>query len=302
MDYFRCGERAPAAGILPSEAWKWINEQGFSWQVRRGPPAGLPEWGAPLPRKLEAPLRTQDLRCLAPATVSTRLGGVLETSLRWPPICAAISRPLHPPRGYLQSSFGLICRWPGHLSLARFGPQQRTETLDSIARQVLTPLPAAYSSARFCAYPALRFPRLPTALRNIAPMLPVVGCGTRSAYRRTHFLHRRRSGSLSLSQVWRTNEGHRTAHRCRNPTSFSTTDQRCGMRLLSPTRKLWVLPGAAHLCASPSNRSLLPASSTTVFTILFRRSQFPRIRCHVSCPAAPSRHGLTPLLPTIEFA
>src|ERR1700692_4160376 len=99
-----------------------------------------------------------------------------------------------------------------------------------------------------------------------------------------------------------TDEGHRKTHRCRNPTSFSTTDQRCGMRLLSPTRKLCVLPGAAHLCASPSNRSLLLPSSTTVFAILFHHSQFPRARCHVSCPAARSRHGLTPLLPTIEFA
>src|SRR5258708_12416389 len=69
-------------------------------------------------------------------------------------------------------------------------------------------------------------------------MLPAVGCGTRSAYRRTHLLHRRRSRSLSLSQVWRTNEGHRTAHRCRNPASFSTTDQLCGMKLLSPTPTL----------------------------------------------------------------
>src|SRR6266849_8260803 len=84
--------------------------------------------------------------------------------------------------------------------------------------------------------------------------------------------------------------------------SFSTTDQLCGMRLLSPTRKLWVLPGAAHLCASPSNRSLLTPFSTTVFAILFRRRQFPRARCHVSCPAAQSRHRLTPLLPAIEFA
>jgi len=25
----------------------------FSWQVRRGPPAGLPEWGAPLPENLK---------------------------------------------------------------------------------------------------------------------------------------------------------------------------------------------------------------------------------------------------------
>jgi hypothetical protein len=68
------------------------------------------------------------------------------------------------------------------------------------------------------------------------------------------------------------------------------------------TPKLCVLPGAPYLCASLSNRSLLPASSTTVFAILFRRSQFPPTRCHVSCPAAQSRHGLTPLLPTIEFA
>src|SRR6267378_3267427 len=99
-----------------------------------------------------------------------------------------------------------------------------------------------------------------------------------------------------------TDEGHRKAHRCRNSTSFSTTDQLRGMRLLSPTRKLCVLPGAPHLCAPPSNRSLLLASSTTVLAILFRRSQFPRARCHASCPAAQSPHELTPLLPTIEFA
>src|SRR6201984_2991262 len=48
----------------------------------------------------------------------------------------------------------------------------------------------------------------------------------------------------------------------------STTDQLCAMKPLSPTRKLWVLPGTPHLSASPSNRSLLPASSTTVFKIL----------------------------------
>src|ERR1700686_3578543 len=99
-----------------------------------------------------------------------------------------------------------------------------------------------------------------------------------------------------------TDEGHRKAHRCRNSTSFSTTDQLCGMRLLSPTRKLCVLPGAPHLCAPPLNQFFFPLSSTTVFAILFRRSQFPRARCHVLCPPEQSRHGLTPLLPPIEFA
>jgi hypothetical protein len=186
-------------------------------------------------------------------------------------LCCDIS----PSRGHLQSSLALICRWPGHLSLARFGPLQRTATLDSIARQVLTPLPAAYSSARVCAYTALRFPSLPTALRNIAPMLPVVGCGTRSAYGITHsFLHRRRSGSLSLSQVWRTNEGHRTAHRCRDPTSLSATDQLCGMKLLSPTPTLRALLRATPLSASSKNEFLHAASSTTVFTIPFHPSHF----------------------------
>jgi hypothetical protein len=160
--------------------------------------------------------------------------------------------------------------------LARFGPQQRTETLDSIARQILAPLPAAYSSERLRAYPALRFPGLPTAPHDIAPMLPVVGCGTRSAYRRTHFFHRRRSRSLSLSQVWRTNEGHRTAHCRRNPTSFSTTDQLCGMKPLSPTPTLRALPRATFFSAFSPNRSLRSASSTTLFKVLCRRSQLAR--------------------------
>src|SRR5260370_2099316 len=102
--------------------------------------------------------------------------------------------------------------------------------------------------------------------------------------------------------MWGDDEGHRKAQRCLNPASFSTTDQLCGMKLLSPTRKLRVLRGAPHFLAAPSNRFLLPAPSTTVFAILFPRSQFPRTRCPVSCPAARSRHGLLPLLPTIEFA
>src|SRR6266404_2439924 len=101
--------------------------------------------------------------------------------------------------------------------------------------------------------------------------------------------------------MWWTDEGHRKVHRCRNSTSFSTTDQLRGMRLLSPTRKLCCLPDAPHLYAPRSNQSLLLASSTTVFTILFRRIQFPRARCPVSCPAEQSRHGLPTLLPTIEF-
>src|ERR1700756_1931474 len=105
-----------------------------------------------------------------------------------------------------------------------------------------------------------------------------------------------------IFQVWRPNEGRRAADGCRNPTSISTTDQRCGMRLLSPTRKLCVLPGAPHLCGSPANRFFFSASSTTVSAILFAVANFRAHGVMVSCPAAQSRHGLTLLFPTIEFA
>jgi Putative transposase len=165
-----------------------------------------------------------------------------------------------------------------------------------------TPLPAAYSSARVCAYPALRFPSLPTAPHDLAPILPVVGCGTRSAYRRRHFLHRRRSGSLSLSQVWRTNEGHRTAHRCRNPTSFSTSDQLCGMKRLSPTPTLRALLRATPLSASSKNEFLHARSATTVFTTPFHSSHFLGPRFDGSCSAAQLRRTSKPSLPTFEFA
>src|SRR6266481_2292530 len=209
--------------------------------------------------------------------------GKFVAALRRPRICATISRPLHPSRGHLQTSPRLHCRWPSDFSLARFRSPQRTQAHRFVTRQILASLPAAYSSERLRAYPALLFPGLPTAPHDIAPMLPVVGCGTRSAYRRTRFFHRRRSRSLSLSQVWRTNEGHRTAHCRRNPTSFSTTDQLCGMKLLSPTPTLRALLRATPLFAWSENKFLLAAYSTTVFTTRFHRSHFLGPRCAIKC-------------------
>ena len=103
--------------------------------------------------------------------------------------------------------------------------------------------------------------------------------------------------------MWWTDEGHRKTHRCRNPTSFSTTDRLCGMRLLSPTRKLWVLPGAAHLCASPSNRSLLPPSSTTVFAIprgVLEAALLPTGRFRPSRPEHKFRPSLCTFLPSLH--
>src|SRR5258708_10281694 len=105
-----------------------------------------------------------------------------------------------------------------------------------------------------------------------------------------------------MSQVWRTNEGHRTAHRSPTPDSFSTADQLCGMKLLSPTPTLRALPRATLLSASSENKFLLAASSTTVFTTPFHRSHFLGPRRHESCSAAQLRRTSKPSLTTIEFA
>ncbi len=51
-----------------------------------------------------------------------------------PRACAPVSRPLHPSRGHLQPSLGVLCGWPSYLSLARFGPPQRTEVPASTCR------------------------------------------------------------------------------------------------------------------------------------------------------------------------
>ncbi len=90
----------------------------LSRKVRRWPPASLPERPTAVPWKVSSALSAQNLRCLATATVPKRLGGLRETSLRWPGIRAPVSGPLHPSRGHLQPSPGLVCRREGHLPLA----------------------------------------------------------------------------------------------------------------------------------------------------------------------------------------
>src|SRR2546429_6865977 len=107
--------------------------------------------------------------------------------------------------------------------------------------------------------------------------------------------------TLFRSQLWRTNEGHRVAHRCRHPASFSTSGNRCGMKTLSPTRIFRVLRHAPYLCVLPLPKSLLPASSALVIVILSCGSQPLGTGCRELLSVAQSRHTSTPLLPTIEF-
>src|SRR5207249_11959515 len=133
----------------------------------------------------------------------------LKTSVRRPRICAAISRPLYPSRGHLQPSPGLLHRWPGHLSLARFGSPQSTEAQNPIGRQVLTSLLTAHPSERLRAHSTFRLSGQPPAHQASAALLSVAGLETTAASGTPRFLHRRGSWSLSLPQLWRTNEGHR---------------------------------------------------------------------------------------------
>jgi hypothetical protein len=85
---------------------------------------------------------------------------------------------------------------------------------------------------------------------------------------------------------WQQNTGRRMVRFRNHPKTFHRA--RISGTLISSVRKLFATGGPAFL--------------TTVFAVLFRRSYFRRARCHVPCPAAQSRRGLTPLLPTIEFA
>src|SRR5258708_15640113 len=90
----------------------------FPRQVCCCSPAGLSRRPTQLPWKPDLSHPTQDLCRLATAAVQKGLGGVLETTLRWPGICAPVSGPLHPSRGHLQPSSGLVYGGEGHLPLA----------------------------------------------------------------------------------------------------------------------------------------------------------------------------------------
>jgi hypothetical protein len=114
-----------------------------------------------------------------------------------------------------------------------------------------------------------------------ATLLSLARRNTTAANRITCFRHQGLT-ILALSQMRWTNESHRTAHHRRNPTSFSTTDQRCGMRLLATTRKLCV-PLRAALCeqglsaAMMSPLSAKPPSGSPTETSCFGASSSPPV-------------------------
>src|SRR5260370_27720524 len=70
----------------------------FPRQVCCCSPAGLSRRPTQLPWKPDLSRPAQDLRRLVAATVQKGLGGVLETTLRRPAVCAPVFVPLHPSR------------------------------------------------------------------------------------------------------------------------------------------------------------------------------------------------------------
>src|SRR5215470_196424 len=113
----------------------------------------------------------QNLRCLAAMALPERPGGLRQTPVRRPRLRPSLSGPLHPSRGYLQPSAGLVYGRKGHLSLAGLGSPQRTEAPDLIARRILASLPLALASPRVRAHPQLRISGQPAACFAPAALL-----------------------------------------------------------------------------------------------------------------------------------
>ncbi len=115
------------------------------------------------------------------------------------------------------------------------------------------------------------------ANRRRATVLPLcfhlLGSAQQPQTEQNVILHQRLFQSLALPQVRWPDEGRRAAYGCSNPTSLSAGGHRGSMKALSPIRLLFVPRRGSHLSAWPSDYSLLSASSTTFFMLLFRRNE-----------------------------
>src|SRR5260370_21283295 len=135
--------------------------------------------------------------------------------------------------------------------MARFGPQQRTETHDPFARRVLASLPLRYPSATLRGHPQLRLPGQPAACHSPTALLSPSRRGTTTATRTKRLLHQRLFRSLALPQVRWPDEGRRAAYGCSNPTSLSAGGHPCSIKPRSPIRLLRLAPRGLPLSASP---------------------------------------------------
>src|SRR5208283_986628 len=81
----------------------------LSRQVPRSAQTRLSGRQARLSWRLGAPCSAENVCCVAETTAPKGLGGLRQTSVRRPRACAPLSGPLHPSRGHLQPSTGLVC-------------------------------------------------------------------------------------------------------------------------------------------------------------------------------------------------
>src|SRR5262249_2916596 len=106
----------------------------LSWQVRRRPEVCLRTPSTAPGRRTRTPHPSQVLCCLAASALPQRLDRLLQTTLWWTRVRAAVSRPLYSPRCYLQPSPIRVGRRPVPLSLAPLRRPQSAETDDPLAR------------------------------------------------------------------------------------------------------------------------------------------------------------------------
>src|ERR1019366_7767810 len=131
--------------------------QGAEWslprQVCRRSPAGLRRRPTGLLRETQAAGSREGFRCFPPPPLPARLGGLLQATLRWSGTRSPLSRPLHPPRGHLQSPPRLPRRKTSYLPLERLRAWQPAAPDDPGGRGVLAPLPAPRASPRLRPHP-----------------------------------------------------------------------------------------------------------------------------------------------------
>src|SRR5580692_8861450 len=88
----------------------------------------------PVPRTSLTAHGTASLRLLVAATVSSRLGRLLQTAFRRARTCAALSRRIHPSGRHLEQQVSGSLRWQRNLSLARLRSRQQEAAHDPARR------------------------------------------------------------------------------------------------------------------------------------------------------------------------
>jgi len=262
----------------------------FSRQVCCGPQACLPGWPTRFPWRTATACPTEDLCRLVKAAVPKRLGGLFQTALWRPRVCAPVSGSVQTHRVAI-SNHRLLSFADGQVTFhwRDFRSPERTEVADSNRSM------NSYARVLFCTCSQNRFVRI----RNFG-----------------FLANRRRTASLPLclqllpsrlgpqtGQDAATADGAKDLWRCpecsgpmvvlerprsrRNPATFSTSSNRCcRMRGLSTSRMFWVSQRPPSFCVFSGNKSFLlaphthplPANLPGQTTILLPRSQF--------CPAA----------------